>query len=171
MDKHKAKEFLKNLAGNTVIPSDDLKYIELGSALYVVDKIEPEKQELPEIPQYVADWVEYSKATFCSLKGTISFDEIYTYNYANWSRDKVKLISWMSDEENQDIFARAWLYGYTVEKPKLYTVEIPDPHGLYEYRYLCKHSNGLTMGANDGDFWKGRSDCQLTEAEIKEDFE
>lgn len=126
-----------------------------------------------EIPQFVADYIKYAKTTSCSLKGTISFIGLYTTNYANWSRDKVKLISWMSDEENQEIFAKAWLFGYEVEQEKLYTVEIPNPNNTSpKYKLmLVKGINGVEILR---DYYNEKRDqyiFQLTESEIRKDFE
>lgn len=157
MNKKEAKEFLKNLPYSYLVQSNDLKYVELGSALYVVDKIEPEK---PIVPQFVADWIGLSKASGFFLRLAME----------HWKMDE-NMEKWMAHSNNQETFARAWLDGFEIEQEKLYTVEIPDPHGLFEYRYLYKHSNGVTFRANDDDLWKSRSECQLTEAEIKEDFE
>ncbi|MFU2203605.1 DUF1642 domain-containing protein [Streptococcus pluranimalium] len=138
-----------------------------------LEDIVTEIPKKPIVPQFVADYIKYAKTTFCSLKGAISFDDIYIYNYANWSRDKVKLISWMSDEENQEIFAKAWLFGYEVEQEKLYTVEIPNPNcdGLTTLERVNDDYLVLTQMANFYDKWYEFPEYRLTEAEIKQDFE
>lgn len=112
MNKQEMKEFFINLTGNLVVVENGEKYIELGSILYMIDKIEPQK---PVIPKFVADWIESCKVSGFSLRLAMS----------HWSMSE-KLDKWMEYSENQEIFAKAWFYGYTVEKPKLYTVEIPN---------------------------------------------
>ena len=55
------------------------------------------------------------------------------------------------------------------EKEKLYTVEIPDPY--YNYRFLSRNDNGIYLDASNYAKWKQKERNQLTEAEIKQDFE
>ena len=65
---------------------------------------------------------------------------------------------------------RAWLDGYEVEK--LYTVEIPDQHGIYKFRYLFRDSVGnIRIGGSDYRNIFLTMETHLTESEIKKDFE
>ena len=63
------------------------------------------------IPQFVADWIERSKQEKRNLR-----------NALNNGGEKMRL--WFLDQENYDLFGRAWLDGYEVEKEKRYTVKI-----------------------------------------------
>ena len=63
------------------------------------------------IPQFVADWIERSKQEKRNLR-----------NALNNGGEKMRL--WFLDQENYDLFARAWLDGYEVEKEKQYTVRM-----------------------------------------------
>ena len=58
------------------------------------------------------------------------------------------------------------------EPQKLYTVEIPDPHGMYKIRYLFRTGIGNIRigGANYRDIFLD-AETHLTESEIKKDFE
>ena len=81
-----------------------------------------------------------------------------------------KLKCWRFKGNNSELFAKAWLYGYEVEKEKLYTVEIPNPHGL-GHTVLVKDMYGnayitYTTHLN----WREDKVNQLTEPEIKKDF-
>lgn len=68
--------------------------------------MEPEK---PVLPQFVAEYIEYCKhEKFYALHGA----------YANMD-DRLKC--WRFKGNNSELFAKAWLYGYEVEKEKLYT--------------------------------------------------
>ena len=93
------------------------KHGALVDVLELIDQLdEPEvlSQELPVIPKYVADWIEETKE-----KG-------YPLAYAiNCS--KGELGKWLHEcdtdietEENQELFAEAWLDGYEVEEEPLY---------------------------------------------------
>ena len=54
------------------------------------------------------------------------------YNYAN-QKDLSRLTDFFSDEKNQEIFARAWLDGYEVEKEKRYLVKMKRINGYGRY--------------------------------------
>lgn len=93
---------LKNLFGNKA------EYIEIDAAIKLIEQLdEPQKTV---VPQFVADWIETCKENnIISLSGA--------FEYA-----KEEVDTWLSDWKNQEIFARAWLDGYEVEKEKQYYV-------------------------------------------------
>ncbi|WP_105243636.1 DUF1642 domain-containing protein [Streptococcus suis] len=79
---------------------------------------------------------------------------------------------WIDD--NEELFYRAFLDGYEVKQEKLYTVEIPNPNANKRNATVLKrmkdNDNAIELCVyvrpdfNDSDF-------QLTESEIKQDFE
>ena len=69
------------------------------------------KREKVTIPQFVADWIERSKQEKRNLR-----------NALNNGGEKMRL--WFLNQENYDLFARAWLDGYEVEKEKRYLVKM-----------------------------------------------
>lgn len=108
----------KNIFGNKT------KYIEKGAVIELVSKLdEPQKVT---VPQFVADWIEYCKNTFLSsaLVRSLIVDKVDFYNYVN-QEDFSKLKEFLATGNNQEIFARAWLDGYTVEE-KRYRVKMKD---------------------------------------------
>ena len=78
----------------------------------IIDKIkqldEPEKVK---VPPFVTDWIERSKQEKRNLR-----------NALNNGGEKMRL--WLLDQENYDLFARAWLDGYDVEEEKRYLVKM-----------------------------------------------
>ena len=81
-----------------------------GQQLKVADKIRGELNKV-KVKQFVADWIERSKQEKRNLR-----------NALNNGGEKMRL--WFLNQENYDLFARAWLDGYEVEKEKRYTVKI-----------------------------------------------
>ena len=75
---------------------------------FIYKSIEPKPVK---VPQFVADWIERSKQEKRNLR-----------NALNNGGEKIRL--WFLDQENYDLFARAWLDGYEVEKEKRYLVKI-----------------------------------------------
>lgn len=128
---------------------------------------EPEK---PVLPQFVADWIEWCKRNSVTLLGGIrSIDE---FGLAICNDKKVKSLDaskWAT--QNQETFAKAWLFGYEVEKEKLYTVEMPNPNSD-DHLVLRKNIKGkVCVSLLHREYWRGYESTQLTEAEIKQDFE
>lgn len=137
-----------------------------------LDEQQPQmnKPEKPVVPQFVADWIEWCKRNKVSLLGGFSaIDELGT---AICNDKKVKSLDaskWAT--QNQETFAKAWLFGYEVEKEKLYTVELPNPNGG-THLVLCKDCDGkLFFDVFFSEEWKTFGKCKLTESEIKKDFE
>ena len=131
-----------------------------------------DESEKPVVPQFVADWIEWCKKNKITLLGAdtaiCNNKNISSLDASGWAM------------KNQETFAKAWLYGYEIEKEKLYTVEIPNPNGgEYGRVFLGKYGSGKVglhcwtsyKQINFDDSWKKDKIAQLTEAEIKEDFE
>lgn len=116
------------------------------------------------VPRFVAEWIEE-----CKSKKSRLFDALMDNEAVNdW-------LDW-GNGSNEDLFARSWLDGYTIEQEKLYTVEIPNPNStLNEFQVLALAKNGhgeiqITQFLPGYD-WKNDGRCQLTESEIRKDFD
>ena len=94
----------------------------VGQQLKDADKIRQELNK-PVIQKFVADWIKYCKNTNVTMTRALLVGEVDFYNYAN-QKDLSRLTDFFSDGKNQEIFARAWLDGYTVEKEKRYWVNV-----------------------------------------------
>lgn len=82
----------------------------VGQQLKDADKIRQELNKV-KVPQFVAVWIEECKAKRKNLLRAL----LYTPEKVN---------SWVDDPDNQEIFALAWMFGYTVEKEKRYIVKV-----------------------------------------------
>lgn len=86
-------------------------YVERKSVLRLVSQLdEPQK---PVVPQFVADWIEECKNDDFHLFGAME----------DISLNQKKLDYWFREDDNMELFARAWLEGYEVEKKPKYTVK------------------------------------------------
>lgn len=125
MDKQKLIEKINEIATETPFPNakivDHSKVIELIKQLDELQKV--------TVPQFVANWIEKIKG-----KG-----ELLYYALDRTPPEEVDL--WFCEDEvnRQNIFARAWLDGYTVEKEKRYTVKIKAILGQYLERYYLNN--------------------------------
>lgn len=117
IDKYEATECVVNfVSGKTLLKSilRDLKQLD-----------EPEKVK---VPQVVADWIGVAKSVY-SLSGGM------TYGGPGVNK-------WLAIDDNQDLFARAWLDGYEVEKEKRYLVSMPNTSNHKGHtQILCEKDN------------------------------
>ena len=103
----------------------------VGQQLKDADKIRRELNK-PVVKQFVADWIDVCKENLAiGLYIAMNPDFLKQYNKSN------ELITWIRKHKNQDIFARAWLDGYEVEKETKYTVKVKATK-----QYLCNDELG-----------------------------
>lgn len=82
----------------------------------------------PIVPQCVADWIDVCKENLAiGLYTAMNPDFLKQWNKSD------ELICWIKKARNQDIFARAWVDGYEVEKEPRYTVKMKGVFGYSKY--------------------------------------
>lgn len=114
-----------------------------------------DEQPKVTVPKFVADWIKQCKenATLADcLKGyyEISDEEgVGSEDFQNW----------VVDNENDELTAKAWMFGYEVEKEPLYQIQFP---GTSWGAYLTKADNGDLVI-----FQNTTSGSTFTESEIK----
>ena len=137
MNKQEAIEKIKSEKKLGGINSYGLGYNEaLDEAVYIVKQLDEPKK--PVIPRFVADWIQGAKYNGFDLYEAMTDDEM---------SDKVA--TWIVCHPKT--FAKAWFFGYEVEKEKLYEV------------FLKR--NGAQLGVCIPD---GEDKAQFTEEELKE---
>ena len=119
----------------------------------------------PVVPQFVADWYEEHK------------DDI-EYNLYNLCTDfrkkklRVDLHVWFGDDNNKPIetLVKMKLFGYEVEKEKLYTVELPNPNTPGYFVLRKNDEDKVVIDLYHIEWWRDYKCTWLTEAQIKKDF-
>lgn len=161
MNKQEAIEEIKDEIKRNGKRSGSLDYLNgkrdgLVDAFKIIQQIdEPEK---PIVPQFVADYIDSEQYSCSTLSEAL--DNI---------DDEKRILDWFYI--NSETFAKAWLYGYEVEKEKLYTVEIPNPYGLSHCILVKDMYKNIYITYVMNSDWQKSEVSQLTEAEIKKDFE
>lgn len=158
------------------ITYDDTRYNEglITAKRYVEQIDEPEK---PIVPQFVADWYEDHKSNLELYLSELCINFTYHIELLN-----DKFANWYARLENKPMqtLVNMHQFGYEVQKEKLYTVELPNPNGNgYCKMYLAKNDEGKVelftwsgyTSIEFADNWKLEENAQLTEEEIKEDYE
>ena len=122
----------------------------------------PEPQKVV-VPKFVAEWIDRHKNNN-GKKDRLSHALEHVF-------DDVEVGLYIKQQEGDytETIAKAWLDGYTVEKEKLYTVEIQNPN-LNAHVVLQKTGDGLVLVTVGNARWKGWESSKLTESEIKQDF-
>jgi hypothetical protein len=128
-----------------------------------VNKVIQELEQLAEpqkvqVPQFVAEWIEECKNDDFHLFGAME----------GISSNRKKLDYWFREDDNMELFARAWLDGYTVEKEKRYYVRLKNVDENYNYLTCIKHLNAwaLTEIKRDKKFRTEHTRKQLEDADF-----
>ena len=119
---------------------------------------EPEK---PVIPQFVADWIEECKKQRRSLRDSIS--KSAPFAVASWLMHFGERYNY----KNQDIFARAWLDGYEVEKEKRYTARLKVVT-IKESGYLNRHNKNGSITIDTSYTAGGQYQVYFTRSELED---
>ncbi|MEZ7621469.1 DUF1642 domain-containing protein [Streptococcus sp. 27098_8_23] len=139
-------------------------YVALDDVLDLVKQLdEPGKVQ---IPQSVADWIEYCKVRKITLAHAL---------YHSEEAKNKSVYRWLfedEDSDNQETFARAWLDGYEVEKEKLYLVKIKGVNEECECLFFGELSNTWKFRSlgSFGELRKHHTRKELEEAGFGEIF-
>ncbi|EJM2871871.1 DUF1642 domain-containing protein [Listeria monocytogenes] len=127
--------------------------------------VKVEEQERIVVPQFVADWISRHKQEGYNLIWSISYEN-------NGMPDE--MYEWLNPTaDNQELFARAWLDGYEVEKEPLYYVRLPfasrstDFEKETTYTYIIVNITTDEMQPSISNRNYGSWKAELTEAQIK----
>lgn len=143
MDKQELIERIEDFPCEASLVTEMIRINKNTLLRWVKELDEPQK---PVVPQFVAGWINYCKRTGVELQHALNMEDLYFYNYAN-QKDDLKLKEFFETENNQDLFARAWLDGYEVEKEKRYYVRFKWIEESYSYLTLIKHLNTWTLSS------------------------
>lgn len=125
-------------------------YVEVETWIEDLDKVQK-----VTVPKFAADWIER-----CKEKATLAdcLDGYYEISNGEGvcSED---FQNWVVDNENDELTAKAWIFGYEVEKEPMYQIQFP---GTSWGAYLTKADNGDLVI-----FQNTTSGSAFTESEIK----
>lgn len=86
-----------------------------GAKILIREYEKLNKPEKVKIPQFVADVIEGAREKSPELEDALHY---------TWGNGTKEFEEWYSRKSNRDLFARAWLDGYEVEKEKRYLVKV-----------------------------------------------
>ena len=135
MNKQELIEYCEYLKGDL---NKFINAIDVNKIIKMIEQLD-EPQEVT-VPQFVADYIKYTKATDWDLQEAMD-------NVAY--EDNKDLRKWFNN--NIEIFARAWLDGYTVEKEKRYLVKMKNLRALFCYLAYIPDEGYWTLMASGGE--------------------
>lgn len=140
--------YLIELSGKVLTGQIEAEEFEKHREIFI--KKYSEKRQ-PEIPEFVANHIEAAKEDCWTLLSAMDDSNLSS-----------RLVDWLKggNFRNQEIFAQAWLNGYTVAKEKLYKVVFPKSHSV-----LCK--TGEVVSFAETVYEKYLLENAMTELEIK----
>ena len=124
-------------------------------------KSQLQQQAMPVVPECVAEWIEYVKGKNNNALALLDDD--------NMPDDVNEWLFFQRNDDNINLILRAWLDGYTVEKPQLFYLKHID------FCKTDKHYDWFTIKHSDGPLnhlrvEKGEKpstiDCKFTQQEI-----
>lgn len=123
--------------------------------LSILDQID---QPQPEVPQMIFDVIK-------------SFDDDVDYLHQHMSRQSDEVREWLTHNERE--FYEAWLAypNITIEKEKLYTVEIPNPNSDLKIILVKVNKKLKLIEAYEDQLEEYKNIRNVTESEIRKDFD
>ena len=141
-DKVYLKGYVIGCAADTLgyqglmVQLENLDVVEIDKNLVHKDINEPQKVT---VPQFVADYIKYTKYAEWDLQEAMD-DVAY--------EDNKDLRKWFNN--NIEIFARAWLDGFEIEKEKRYLVKMKNLRALFCYLAYIPDEGYWTFMASGG---------------------
>lgn len=152
---------------------------EVASSFKAKTKEELLGRQKPEVPQFVAEWLEGLKKEFPDNLP----NQLYHVTRQGWGNGleykdsktkEMKTLYNCGGKIKKDL-VNALIYGYTIEKEKLYTVEIPNPNreGRGHAKFVLERQGNkvFLVKRKSKDYYYNKNSNHLTEPEIRKDFD
>lgn len=181
MNKKEVIEKIENIKG-LAVSDKTIDYREvmvpIGEVLNIINQLdEPEK---PVLSKDEDEWLEKLKRKSWLTK----YDLLYYitrqgfghgFVFESFQDSEIKLevpdAKSTKNDEIKERLVNAVLFGYEVEKEKLYTVELPNPNDTGHVVLYKDKNDKITIEWDYAEDWKRFEGVKLTESEIKKDFE
>lgn len=169
MNKQEAIEKVKTMTVETFFSGT--LFVKQQEVIAIIEQIgeptsgcaeEAKKSNKVVIPQFVADWIEV-----CKEHLTTSLYTAMNPDFMKENSQSFDFILWIKKTSNQDIFARAWLDGYEIEKEKLYKARLKITTNKLK-GYINKNTETVCLFFDNGDNGNSLYRTHFTRAELEE---
>ena len=114
-------------------PFQNSKIVDHLEVIKLIEQLDESQKVV--VPQFVADWIEYLKKCSGTLYGSTAPYSYYGRAITDdFEGDVIEVLKWIRN--NSEVYARAWLDGYEVEKEKRYIIKlkgVPDGAKFLKY--------------------------------------
>ncbi|KKF45931.1 DUF1642 domain-containing protein [Streptococcus uberis] len=155
-----------------------LDYLSREDILQMLDddlRLDEPTQPQLEVPKFLADWYEEHKDNFYLNLHRLAWELIENLDEDDFVPKKAldsDFKRWYHKTETAiQTLINMHQFGYTVEKEKLYTVEIPTNSEAKLALVRREDKKIVITIVGEGERWRRYDSFQLTEQEIKKDFE
>ncbi|EUJ51823.1 DUF1642 domain-containing protein [Paenilisteria rocourtiae] len=149
-----------------------------GGTLSILEHSLAPAPALVKVPQFVADYIEDAKKGVYNTLAAAFNCHTKNWDVSSWLQnfDDLDGLDYDKAYKNQELFARAWLDGYTVEKEQLYYVKMPfltwnedsvDLETNWAYLQHGARSGETRMAATNKEFPSNDFKSRLSEKTIK----
>ncbi len=158
-------EEAKKIVDKLSVDSDELWKIPMIPAHKVKALLDTLDQPKPKVPQFVADWYEKHKDSleYCIWEYITEWD----------NQEKDDFFDFMNYSTFKPIqtLVNMHQFGYTIEKEKLYTVEIPNPNSDLKIILVKVNKKLKLIEAYEDQLEEYKNIRNVTESEIRKDFD
>lgn len=149
----KVKEVIEKIKNTSAIETfmSETIWVKRDEVLDIIKRLDEPEQ--PVVPQFIDSWIQGAKYNGFDLYEAMTDevpDEVTTW------------IVWHSET-----FAKAWLFGYEVEKEKLYTARLK-LISSERYSYINKKKDEKRLFISDLDGFSDMCQTHFTQAELEE---
>jgi hypothetical protein len=148
--------YLIELSGKVLLGQVDAETFKKNRIAFFEKYETDQQQALPVLPEDVAEWIEILKT-----KGLKPLKNPETYGETGFTEETLQnIVFWIS--EHQEDYMRAWLDGYTVEKPQLFYLKAKELLVVGDY----DHVEDLWLDCNKNFTPKKQDAHKFTQQEI-----
>ncbi len=125
----------------TETPFPNAKIVDHSEVIELIKQLD--KPQKVQVPLIVADWIEA-----CKEHLPIGLHTAMNPNFMKQNNQSSDLMLWIKKSSNQEIFAQAWIFGYTVEKEKRYYVSFKGMEsGDFNYLNFIKFQHAWVLSS------------------------
>lgn len=113
---------------------------ELARQIFLEDLKQLDEPQPVKVPQFVADVIEGAREESPEL------EDAFQYTWGNGTKG---FTEWYNKKSNRDLFVRAWLDGYEVEKEKQYFVKMKGIDTNFNFLNHHRNENNWIFSSKD----------------------
>lgn len=143
MNKEELIEKLKGWGTWLAEDGKNDRYVKISKARELINQLDESQKVV--VPRFVDEWIKQ-----CKKKATLADCLKGYYETQNSIVGSADFQNWVVDNENDELTAKAWIFGYEVEKEPTWIVEFTDYGGWYftNWKHSVMNPDGTRIKSN-----------------------